>query len=44
LNVPTVPPPRGFESNGIWFRDEEGKMVEVAVKVKSITDGKIDFP
>jgi len=35
LNVPTVPPPRGFESNGIWFRDEEGNMVEVAVKAKS---------
>ena len=35
LIVPTFPPPRGFESNGIWFRDEEGKMVEVAVKAKS---------
>jgi catechol-2,3-dioxygenase len=34
LNVPTIPPPRGFESNEIWFRDEEGK-VEVAVKAKS---------
>lgn len=35
MNIPLVPAPAGHASNGIWFHDEEGNLIEVAAKAKS---------
>jgi catechol 2,3-dioxygenase len=33
--VALLDPPRGFESNGFWFRDSEGVLIEIKVAPKS---------
>lgn len=42
-NIPLVAPPAGRESNGIWFHDEEGNLVEVAIRPKSLPTEKSVF-
>ena len=41
--VRLVDPPRGVESNGLWFRDNNGLMVEVRVAAKTSLDAKAPF-
>lgn len=36
-----VDPPAGFESNGIWFRDHNGVLLEITVAEKTSTDHKM---
>ena len=43
MNVERIAPPPGNESNGIWFYDEEGNVVELAVKPKSSPTEKSGF-
>lgn len=43
LNIPTIAPPSGGESNGVWFRDEDGNKVEVAVRPRSAPTEKAVF-
>lgn len=43
MNIPRVAPPPGSASNGVWFRDEEGCLVEVAIKPKSSPVAKSAF-
>jgi catechol 2,3-dioxygenase len=43
LNIPCVPPPSGSQSNGIWFHDEEGNLIEMAVRPKSSPLAKSAF-
>lgn len=38
-----IDPPPGFESNGIWFRDPFGVLIEVKVAGKSSPDAKSEF-
>src|SRR5277367_5296483 len=35
LGVKRLDPPPGYESNGIWFRDQDGTLIEVRVAQKS---------
>ena len=35
-------PPAGFESNGIWFHDPDGTLIEIKVAVKSSPNEKTD--
>jgi catechol 2,3-dioxygenase len=39
--VALVDPPAGFESNGIWFRDHNGLLLEIGVAEKTSTDHKM---
>ncbi|WP_249158615.1 VOC family protein [Bradyrhizobium jicamae] len=43
LNVDRLPPPPGFESNGLWFRDHEGTPIEIRVAEKSSPNDKSIF-
>ena len=36
-------PPRGVDSNGIWFHDHDGNLVEIKVAAKSSPDEKTQF-
>jgi len=38
--VPQIDPPAGFESNGVWFRDPEGTLIEMRVADKSSPNEK----
>ncbi len=38
--IPQLDPPPGFESNGLWFRDPDGLLVEIRVAEKSSPDQK----
>jgi len=40
FDVPQIDPPAGFESNGIWFRDPDGTLIEIRVAEKSSPDEK----
>lgn len=40
--VQLLDPPAGFESNGFWFRDPAGMLIEVKVAPKSSPDRKSD--
>ncbi|MER9947232.1 VOC family protein [Mesorhizobium sp. M0047] len=40
LGVKRLDPPYGLESNGIWFRDPDGILVELKVAAKSSPDAK----
>lgn len=40
--VKLLDPPKGFESNGFWFRDHAGLLVEIKVAPKSSPDHKSD--
>jgi len=35
--------PKGYDSNGIWFRDHNNVLIEVKVAEKSSPDQKVDF-
>ncbi len=35
MRIDRLDPPPGFETNGIWFRDHDGNLVEIAVAEKS---------
>lgn len=39
--VRLIDPPKGFESNGVWFRDHDGQLVEVKVAPKTSLSSKI---
>jgi len=39
--VETLDPPPGFASNGIWFRDPDGTLVEICVTPKTTPDHKV---
>jgi catechol 2,3-dioxygenase-like lactoylglutathione lyase family enzyme len=41
--VKLLDPPRGFDSNGIWFRDHDGTLVEIKVAEKSSPNEKSAF-
>ena len=43
LNVERLPPPPGFESNGLWFRDNVGMPIEIRVAEKSSPNAKSVF-
>lgn len=40
LGVARIDAPRGFESNGLWFRDHDGTPVEVVVSEKTSPNSK----
>jgi catechol 2,3-dioxygenase-like lactoylglutathione lyase family enzyme len=40
--IALLDPPKGFESNGFWFRDHAGVLIEVKVAPKSSPDKKAD--
>ena len=40
MGVSRLPPPPGFESNGLWFNDPDGTLVEIKVAEKSSPDAK----
>jgi catechol 2,3-dioxygenase-like lactoylglutathione lyase family enzyme len=40
LRIEQLDPPPGFESNGIWFRDHDGNLVELRVAEKSSPNDK----
>ena len=41
--VKRVDPPAGVESNGLWFHDHDGNLVEIAVAPKTSPNAKSDF-
>ena len=43
LNIERLPPPAGFESNGLWFRNHDGVPVEIRVAEKSSPNAKSTF-
>jgi catechol 2,3-dioxygenase-like lactoylglutathione lyase family enzyme len=43
MGVQRLDPPPGIDSNGIWFRDHDGIMVEIKVAAKSSPDEKSQF-
>jgi len=43
LHVERLAPPPGFESNGLWFRDHNGVLVEIRVAEKSSPNEKSVF-
>lgn len=43
MNISGVTPPQASESDGVWFHDDEGNLVEVAVKAKSSPIEKSTF-
>jgi hypothetical protein len=40
MRIPLVDPPSGFESNGLWFRDCDGTLLEIRVAEKCSPDTK----
>ena len=43
FDVRRVDPPSGVESNGLWFRDHDGTLVEIAVAPKTSPNEKSSF-
>ena len=43
LNIERLPPPPGFESNGLWFRDPDGTPIEIKVAQKTSPSEKSTF-
>ena len=43
LRIDRLDPPKGFESNGLWFRDPDGTLVEIRVSEKSSPNTKATF-
>ncbi|NGN44660.1 metapyrocatechase [Mesorhizobium sp. CGMCC 1.15528] len=35
-----LPPPKGFESNGLWFMDHDGNSIEIVIAAKTSPDFK----
>jgi len=43
MGIKRVDPPRGIDSNGLWFHDHDGNLVEIKVAAKSSPDEKSRF-
>jgi catechol 2,3-dioxygenase-like lactoylglutathione lyase family enzyme len=43
MGIQRLDPPPGIESNGLWFRDHQGVLVEIKVAAKSSPDEKTRF-
>jgi catechol 2,3-dioxygenase len=43
MRIDRLDPPKGFESNGLWFRDPDGTLVEIRVAEKSSPSAKTQF-
>jgi catechol 2,3-dioxygenase-like lactoylglutathione lyase family enzyme len=43
MNVERLPPPPGFESNGLWLRNRDGLPIEIRVAEKSSPNAKSTF-
>jgi len=43
LGIKRLDPPPGVESNGLWFRDHDGNLVEIKVAPKSSPDAPSSF-
>jgi catechol 2,3-dioxygenase len=43
MGVKRLDPPPGVDSNGLWFRDHDGNLVEIKVAAKSSPDEKTRF-
>ena len=43
LGIERLDPPAGFESNGLWFRDHDGTLIEVRVAEKCSPNAKSSF-
>src|ERR1700745_3591361 len=43
LRIDRLDPPKGFESNGLWFRDPDGILIEIRVAEKSSPNAKATF-
>ena len=43
LRIDRLDPPKGFEFNGLWFRDPDGTLVEIRVAEKSSPNAKATF-
>jgi catechol 2,3-dioxygenase len=43
MRIDRLDPPKGFESNGLWFRDPDGTLIEIRVAEKSSPNEKTHF-
>ena len=43
MRIERLDPPKGFESNGLWFRDPDGILIEIRVAEKSSPNEKATF-
>ena len=43
MRIALIDCPRGFESNGLWFRDPDGTLIEIRVAEKTSPDTKPPF-
>jgi catechol 2,3-dioxygenase-like lactoylglutathione lyase family enzyme len=43
LGIKRLDPPRGVETNGLWFHDHDGNLIEIKVAAKSSPNEKSDF-
>jgi catechol 2,3-dioxygenase-like lactoylglutathione lyase family enzyme len=43
MGIPRLDPPPGIDSNGLWFHDHDGNLVEIKVCAKSSPDEKSEF-
>ena len=43
LGVKRLDPPPGVETNGLWFHDHDGNLVEIKVAAKSSPDRSLSF-
>ncbi len=43
LGIARLDPPRDRDSNGVWFRDQDGNLIEARVADKSSPNAKSDF-
>jgi catechol 2,3-dioxygenase len=43
MRIDRLDPPKGFESNGLWFRDPDGTLIEIRVAEKSSPNEKSTF-
>ncbi len=43
MGIKRLDPPPGIDSNGLWFRDHDGNLVEIKVAAKSSPDEKTRF-
>src|SRR5271166_3209159 len=43
MGVSRLDPPAGVDSNGLWFRDHDGNLVEIAVAPKTSPNDKSEF-
>ncbi len=43
LGVPRIDPPKPLESNGVWFRDQDGNLIEATIADKTSPNSKSSF-